>query len=80
MKKFTILLVSIAAVMSLLLACNSKQTAGQFLKDDNQRKDIVVGIAHHQPYMTEMMHEMMNNDSSKQMMRKMSISDRSMNH
>ena len=47
--------------MSFLSACNSKQTADQSLKDNNQRKDIIVEIAHHQPYMTEMMQEMMKN-------------------
>ena len=75
MKKFTILSITIATAMSLLLACNSTQTADQFLKNDNQRKDIVVAIAHHQPYMIEMMHEMMNNDSSKQMMGHSMMSD-----
>ncbi|MEO6904065.1 MAG: hypothetical protein ABI315_13100 [Bacteroidia bacterium] len=58
----------IAAAITLLFACNSKQTADQSLKDDNQRKDIIGGIVHHQTYMTEMIHEMMNNDSCKQMM------------
>ncbi len=68
MKKQFSLPIFIAAAMTLLFACNSKQTADQSLKDDNQRKNIMVGIVHHQPYMTEMMQEMMNSDSCRQMM------------
>ena len=67
-----------AAAMSLLFACNSKQTAEQCLQNDTQRKDIIVAIVHHQPYMTEMMHEMMNNDSCKQMMAQNMMSDSKM--
>ncbi len=77
MKKQTILPI-FAATLTFLAACNSKQTAYQSLKDDNQRKDIIVGIVHHQPYMTEMMHEMMNNDSCKQMMMANMMNDPSM--
>ncbi len=54
--------------MVLFTACNSKQSAEESLKDDNHRKDIFTTIAQTKPYMSEMMNEMMNNDSCKQMM------------
>ena len=78
MKKLIILSISVATAMSLLPACNSKQGADQYLNDDVQRKDVIVSIAHHQPYMTEMMHEMMNNDSCKQMMSQSMMKDPAM--
>jgi len=61
--------------MSFLSSCNTKQTADQSLKDDSQRKTIIGTIAHHQPYMAEMMNEMIKNDSSKQMMAQSMMSD-----
>ena len=64
--------------MGLLIGCNSNQTADQFLKDDLLRKEIIVSIVHHQPYMTEMLHEMMNNDSSKLMLTQSMMSNPSM--
>jgi len=60
MKTQTILPILLGATISLLTSCNSKQTADNYLKDDNHRKEIVLAMAHHQPYMTEMMNEMMN--------------------
>jgi len=68
MKNSTILSIFLFAAMGFLFACNSKQTADQYLKDDNQRKAIIAGIANHQPYRADMINEMMNSDSSKQMM------------
>jgi len=68
MKKLTILPILLASAMVLFSACNSKQTAEQTLKDDNQRKDIFATVAQSNPYRLEMMNEMMNNDSCKQMM------------
>ena len=61
--------------MSVLLSCNSKPSADEYLKDDNQRKEVVLAIAHHQPYMSEMMQQMMNSDSCKQMMSENMMSD-----
>ena len=68
MKKTFSFSIIVLAVMSSLLSCNSKQTADEYLKDDIQRKDVVNSIAHHQPYMSEMMKQMMSSDSCKQMM------------
>ncbi len=68
MKKAFSLSIVTLVVMSVLLSCNSKQSADEYLKDDNQRKEVVVAIANHQPYMSEMMQQMMNSDSCKQMM------------
>jgi len=68
MNKQTILPVLCAAALIFISACNTKPTADNYLKDDSHRKDIVLAMVHHQPYMTEMMNEMMNNDSCKQMM------------
>lgn len=76
--KDVFLLSILLAVTIILPACNSQQTADQCLKDENQRKEIVAAIAHHQPYMMEMMHEMMTNDSSKQMMGQSMMSDPAM--
>jgi len=54
--------------MSFLPACNSKQTADDFLKDDNQRKEITTAIIQNPVYHMELMQQMMNSDSTKQMM------------
>jgi len=75
MKNLTILSICFIAVMNLFGSCDSKQTADQYLKDDNQRKEVLVAIVHHQPYMNEMMKQMMNNDSCKQMMAQSMMSD-----
>jgi|GEM_PF-2049626 len=64
--------------MSLLAACDSKQTTLGHLKDDGQRKMLVANIAHNQPYMNEMMNEMMKNDSCKMMMSYSMMNDPSM--
>ena len=78
MKNSTILSIFLVVAMGFLFACNSKQTADQCLKDDNQRKAIVTGIAHNQPYMADMMQEMMNSDSCKQMMMQSMMDDPNM--
>ncbi len=78
MKKSTSLSIVLVAAMSLLFACTANQTADQRLKDDSQRKATMVAIVHHQPYMTEMMQEMMKNDSCKQMMMQTMMSDSKM--
>ncbi len=68
MKKQTIIAILFAATLTFLASCNSNPTADQYLQNDQQRKDILVAMVHHQPYRAEMIHEMMNNDSCKQMM------------
>lgn len=68
MKKLKTILVLFAAASSFLASCNSSPTADQFLEDDHNRNDIVLAIVNHQPYMTELMHEMMKNDSVKNRM------------
>jgi len=75
MKNVTTLSIFFTVAISFLSSCNTKQTADQSLKDDSQRKNIIGTIAHHQPYMAEMMHEMMNSDSCKQMMAQSMMSD-----
>ncbi len=79
MKNSTILAIFFVAAVGFLFACDSSKTADQYLKDDNQRKAIIGEIAHHQPYMAEMMQEMMNSDSCKQMMAQGMMSDSKMN-
>lgn len=49
----------------LLSSCNSKQSAEEYLKDDTQRKEIVISIAQNQTFSDEMMQAMMRTDSSK---------------
>jgi hypothetical protein len=78
MKRQLIIPILFAATLTFLAACNSKPTADNYLKDDNQRKDIVLAMVHHRPYRTEMMQEMMNNDSCKQMMMDNMMNDPSM--
>ena len=68
MKRINIYSILFIAVISLLSACNTKQTTDQLLKDDNQRKEIAAAIIQNPAYHMELMQEMMNSDSTKQMM------------
>ncbi|MDZ4793964.1 MAG: heavy metal-binding domain-containing protein [Bacteroidota bacterium] len=68
MKKLIILSTFIAAAMSILPSCNSKQTVDDYLKDDTQRKEVTTAIIHNPAYHAELMQVMMNSDSTKQMM------------
>jgi hypothetical protein len=67
-----------ATIVTVFTSCNSTPTADQYLQDDHQRKGIVLSMTHHQPYMAEMMHEMMNNDTCKKMMMDNMMNDPSM--
>jgi hypothetical protein len=82
MKKSQLFPILFAAALMSITACNSTHSADACLKDDLRRKDIVNTMVHHQPYMNEMIHEMMNNDSCNQMMMQnmmnMSLDDTSM--
>lgn len=64
MKKQIILPILFASALVFLSACNPKPTADNYLKNDSQRKDIVLAMVHNQPYMAEMMQQMMSNDST----------------
>ena len=75
MSKFTSLPIFLAVAMTLLLGCNDKQTTDQILKDDSQRMGLITTIAHQEPYMTQVMNEMMKSDSCKQMMAKGMMND-----
>ncbi len=79
MKKQSVSAIFLAAIVISFVACNSKPTADNYLKYDNQRKDIVKAMVQNQTYMTELMNEMMNNDSCKQMMMDKMMTDPSMN-
>ncbi len=68
MKRFTFYSILFIAAISLLPACNTKQTTDQLLKDDTQRKEIAAAIIHNPGYHMELMQMMMNTDSSRQMM------------
>lgn len=68
MKKATIFSILIATTLILVTSCSSKPSTDDYLKDNQNRKEIVSSIVHHQPYMVEMIHEMMNSDSCKQLM------------
>jgi len=68
LKKQILLPCLFAALVILLTSCNSNPSADQYLKEDNHRKDIFQAIINNQPYMTEMMKEMLNSDNCKQMM------------
>jgi hypothetical protein len=78
MKKQTIFSILIAATLILITSCNSKPSADNYLQDETQRKEIISAIVHHQPYMIEMVHEMMDNDSCKQVMMDNMMMDPSM--
>jgi hypothetical protein len=78
MKKLSILSISLVAATIFIVACNPTQANEQYLKDDNQRKALITTIAHNQSYMTEMMGEMMTNDSCKKMMGEMMMKDDAM--
>jgi hypothetical protein len=78
MKKQTLLPILFAATVTFFASCKSNPTADQYMQDDNHRKDVVLVMVHHQPYMTEMIHEMMNNDSCKQMLMASMMNDPSM--
>lgn len=50
MKKQAMLPILFIVALTFLASCNSNPTANQSLKDDTQRKDIILGIVHHQPF------------------------------
>ncbi len=75
MKNLGFLSIFIGLATILLSACNAKQSAAQCLKDDAQRKEVLVGIVYNQAYRTEMMKEMMASDSSKLMMSQSMMND-----
>ena len=75
MKKQFTLSIFIAVAMSLLVACDSHQTAEHYMHNENQRKEIYYGIAHHQPYMREMIQVAMTNDSCKQIIAETMMND-----
>jgi hypothetical protein len=62
---FWIIFVSIT---SLFFACNMNKASDQILKDDKQRKEIITTIVHNPSYLNEMTQQMMNSDSTQQMM------------
>jgi len=68
MKKIILLPIIFVTALIFISACNSKPSAESYLKDDSQRKAAIIALVQHQPYMKELMNEMMNNDSCKQMM------------
>ena len=78
MKKTFSLSIVILALMSVLLSCNSKPSAVEYLKDDNQRKEIDMAIIHNPAYHMELMQMMMKTDSSRQMMSENMMSDSGM--
>ena len=78
MKKLINLSIFIASAMIFLPACNSKQTADDFLKDNTQRKEITTAIIHNPAYHAELMQVMMNSDSTKQMMEEYMMKDPAM--
>lgn len=55
-------------ILGLLASCQSKQTTDQCLADDSQRAEILTAVAHHPAYMSEMMQQMMTNDSGRHAM------------
>ncbi|MEO7530227.1 MAG: heavy metal-binding domain-containing protein [Sediminibacterium sp.] len=67
-----------AAVLTVLASCSSTPSADQYLQNDQHRKDMVTVMVHDQPYMSALMHEMMNNDSCKQMMMDSMMNDSKM--
>ena len=66
MKNITIISICVAMALSLLFAFNLKQNAKHYLEDNKLRKEIMIDIVKSQPYMDEMMEEMLKNDSCKQ--------------
>lgn len=75
MKRFTIYSTLFIAAISLLSACNTKQTTDQLLKDDIRRKEINTAIIQNPAYHMELMQMMMNTDSNKQMMGQNMVQD-----
>ncbi|MEB2784338.1 hypothetical protein [Algoriphagus persicinus] len=63
MKKSLISSMLIANAIFLFTACQTKQPVDQLLKNDSQRSEIISSFIDHQPYRTEMMNAMMENDS-----------------
>ena len=58
----------LANAMFLFIACDSKQPVDQLLKNDSERSEIISSFIDHQPYRTEMMNAMMQNDSCRLLM------------
>ena len=66
MKNITAISICVAIALSLLFAFNLNQNAKHYLEDNKLRKEIMIDIVNNQPYMDEMMEEMLKNDSCKQ--------------
>lgn len=68
MKKILITSLFLANAIFLFMACETKQPVDQMLKNDSQRSEIISTFINHQPYRTEMLNAMMDNDSCRLLM------------
>ena len=68
MKRSLITSMFTSIAILLFTACETKQPVDQLLKNDSQRSEIISKFIDHQPYRTEMMNAMMENDNCRLLM------------
>lgn len=76
MKIITFAAIIIAATVGVFFSCNANQSADNYLENTIHRRDIISAFVHNEGYSIEMIHEMMNNDSCRQIIKETIIRDK----
>ena len=66
----------IAAIVGVFFSCNANHSANNYLEDTIQRRDIIAAFVHNEGYSIEMINEMMNNDSCRQIIKETIMRDK----
>ena len=66
----------IAATGGVFFSCNANHSANNYLEDTIQRRDIIAAFVHNEGYSIEMINEMMNNDSCRQIIKETIMRDK----
>ena len=68
--------IMIAAIVGVFFSCNANHSANNYLEDTIQRRDIIAAFVHNEGYSIEMINEMMNNDSCRQIIKETIMRDK----
>ena len=68
--------IMIAATGGVFFSCNANHSANNYLEDTIQRRDIIAAFVHNEGYSIEMINEMMNNDSCRQIIKETIMRDK----